>query len=77
MFWKDKCNKCDRDNFRGNRKMILYDNLSTEESVTISTDKNKPYIINMEQAKKEFKSDTGRNMGNSIEINSIQLKKEG
>ena len=34
--------------------MILYDNLSTEESVTISTDKNKPYIINMEQAKKEF-----------------------
>ena len=77
VFGKTSVILFDRDNFRGNRKMILYDNLSTEESVTISTDKNKPYIINMEQAKKEFKSDTGRNMGNSIEINSIQLKKEG
>lgn len=76
VFGKTSVIMFDRDNFRGNKKMILYYNLASEESVTVSTDKNKPYIIDMEKAKKEFKSDTGRSPEGNIEINSIQLKKE-
>lgn len=74
VFGKTSVILFDRDNFRGNKKMILYDNLATEKSVTLITDK--PYIIDMEMARKEFNSDTGRNPGANIEINSIQLKKE-
>lgn len=66
----------DRDNFRGNKKIVLYKDLATEPSVTVSNDKNKPYTIKMKQAMKEFKTDTGRSPEGSIEINSIQLKKE-
>lgn len=76
VFGKTSVILFERDNFRGNKKMILYDNLSSEPSVKLSDKENQPYIINMEEAKKEFNRDTGRDPKSEIVINSIQLKKE-
>ena len=66
----------DRENFRGNKKIILFKNLSTEKSVIQERIKNNSYVIDIDKAKKEFETSSGQIVSGELDILSIQMKKE-